>query len=307
MGQAHARCANVSFQDAGCVPCTLEDSCTAEVARHMLEAEAPFTKEDSANCMLLRASQDGDLDAIHKAMAEGANPNTRLPMWIRIGGTTDEDPPSEIIQSDHSASSLTPLMLAAQGDHAEAVELLLRLGAAVDLREADGMQALHFAAESASVDCFRMLLGAGANPVATDNHGRDALQCVPLSQVAVSPSKREWLQLFKEATCWSTPVHETTRLQPAPPNVSACEARPDDEANEPDTIATMGVEDAMQTALTCDAEDNGEEASVSSQKSVVLINEMNGLHEADRKLHAADRKLSDCSEASTASDLHFEV
>ena len=37
------------------------------------------------------------------------------------------------------------------------------------VREADGMQALHFAAESASVDCFRVLLGAGANPVATDN------------------------------------------------------------------------------------------------------------------------------------------
>ena len=38
------------------------------------------------------------------------------------------------------------------------------------VREADGMQALHFAAESASVDCFRVLLGAGANPVATDKH-----------------------------------------------------------------------------------------------------------------------------------------
>jgi len=184
---------------------------------------------DVANCMLLRASRDGDLDAIHRAMADGADPNTRLPMCIRTGYTGAAEPRAVSV-----ALSLTPLMHAAQEGHAEAVELLLRLGANVDLHEADRMQAIHFAAISASVDCFRILLGAGANPVATDNFGRDALECVPLSQLAASPSKGEWLQLFREVSCWSTPMHDSSNLQLAPSSASGCEARPDK------TVRTFG-------------------------------------------------------------------
>jgi len=289
---------------AGCVDCRFQDTCAAAVARHMLEAEAPFTNVDSANCMLLRASKDGDLDAIHKATADGANVNTRLPMWIRIGCDDADAESTDADLSDQSALSLTPLMHAAQEGQTEAVQLLLRLGAKVDLREADGMQALHFAAASASLDCFRTLLGAGANPVATDNFGRDALACLPLSQIAASPSKREWLQLFKEANCWSTPVHDGPKLQLAAPSVSGCEAKPNEEANESDITATpLGVEEANQTALMSGTETDVEETSVSNEISVTFMNEQPN---EMKGLHNADRKLSHSTEASTESEAHLE-
>jgi len=291
MGQTYTGCVDAKFQDAGCAECRSEDAHTAAVARHMLESEAPFTKVDSANCMLFRASRDGDLDAIHRAIADGADPNTRL---FSIGEYTAK-------RSDDadSALGLTPLMYAAQEGRAEAVELLLHLGAKVDLYEADRMQALHFAALSASLGCFRILLGAGANPVARDNFGRDALECVPLAEVAAGPSKGDWLKLFSEVSCWLTPVDDTSSLQlaqQAPSSASGCEARParpDEEVNKSDTIASSilvannGVEEAKQTALTSDAENDSDEANVSPEILVTINehpNEMEGLHQADRKL-----------------------
>lgn len=288
MGQTYAGCVDAKFQDAGCDACRIEDTCTAAMTRHVLQAEAPSSKVGAANCMLLHASRDGDLDAIHRAMADGADPDTRLPMYIRmgsLGGNAGE--PSSVADS---ALSLTPLMYAAHDGHAEAVELLLRFGAKVDLYEADGMQALHFAALSASVDCFRILLGAGANPVAADNFGRDALECVPLSEVAASPSHGEWLQLFREVHCCQAPQHDSSSLQLAPLSASGCETRPDEE-------------EANQTELTSDTEKDSEEANVSREILVTFINkqpnEMEGLHNAERK-------LSHGSEASTESDLHFD-
>jgi len=233
------------------------DTCTVAVARHILEAEAPFGKAQSASCMLLRASHDGDLEGIYKALDEGADIDTRLPMWMRLGPpalSNDADDSDEERSGaepfNSKSSSLTPLMHAAHEGHAEAVKVLLRLGARVDLHEADGMQALHFAAMSASVDCFRMLLGAGANPVATDNFGRDALECVPLAQVANSPSKHEWVMLFKEAACWSVSVHDDAKK-------SDCDARLHEEAGEPSTTALTNIDEEgiMEKAFEKDVEE----------------------------------------------------
>jgi len=230
--------------------------CKVVVARHVLEAETPFGELDLANCMLLRASADGDLEGIKKALDDGADVNTRLPMWVRLGygGSNDvDDSNSESIDSEPLNSgplSLTPLTHAAQEGHVEAVELLLRFGANVDLHEADGMQALHFAAMSASVECFRMLLAANANPLAKDNFGRDALECVPLPQITANPSKREWLQLFKESSCWVPSVHDDA-------DNSGCEARPDEEPSESNKTEKEGFreeEEASETAWILGAE-----------------------------------------------------
>jgi len=198
---------------SGCVLSV--DSCKVALARHVFETDAPFTNVDMANCTLLNASKNGDLDSIMKALSDGADVNTRLPMWIRSGSEDphefavdseceavpmDEDKePVDLKAPNPQASSLTPLMHAAFEGHAEAVELLLRSGAQVNLCEADGMQALHFAAMSSSINCFRLLLGAGANRVAQDNFGRDALEHSPVAKNAADPSKQEWLQLFEAA------------------------------------------------------------------------------------------------------------
>jgi len=175
------------------------DSCKDVLARHVLETDAPFE----------------NLDSIMQALSDGADVNTRLPMWFRNGSEDphefavysecetcpmDEDQePVDLKAPNPQASSLTPLMHAALEGHVEAVELLLHSGAQVNLFEADGMQALNFAAMSSSINCFRLLLGAGANPVAQDNFGRDALEHSPVAKNAADPSKQEWLQLFEAA------------------------------------------------------------------------------------------------------------
>jgi hypothetical protein len=217
---------------AGC-GCASHETCTVTVARHLLESEPPFGKVDMANCMLLRASKDGDIEGIEDALDDGANIDTRLPMWIRIG--QDEGvfhaQSADVETPNQTALTLTPLMHAAQEGHVEAVEYLLRRGANVDLHEADGMQALHFAALSASAGCFRILIGAGANPLAMDNFGRDALQCALLSQIAASPSKHEWLELFRLGRCWSESVHDNAKK-------NGCGVKLHEEASE-DSISTV--------------------------------------------------------------------
>merc|ERR1719433_1639454 len=91
-------------------------------------------------------------------------------------------------------------MLAAWEGHIEAVKLLLSLGANPDLRMADGMRAIHLAAQSGSDECFQALLQSGANPLAKDNLGRDALQCVPFDTISHNAADRKWLTLLKEAS-----------------------------------------------------------------------------------------------------------
>jgi len=211
-------------------------SCAVAVAHHF--REPPFGKIDVANCNLLCASKDGDLNGIMKALDNGADVNTRLPIWIRIDTfDIDSECENEIMDvgeeelPNSPARSFTPLMHAAHEGHIEAVDLLLRFGAQVHLREADGMQALHCSALSASAKCFRRLLQAGANILAQDNFGRDALECVPLAKIAADPSKQEWLQLFKEATRWSLPV-APTRSWDDKAEKNGFEARPAEETDQ---------------------------------------------------------------------------
>jgi len=180
---------------------------------------APLLFEDvEANCLLLRASKEGDIHGVKEALAAGADINTRLPVWIRINTMVEAEDGDVSGTRQSLPLSFTPLMNASSEGHVDVVQFLLRFRANPELREADGMQALHLAAEAASVGCFRALLEAGANPLATDDFSRDALQCVPLSAVCQSAERPEWLALLKEASgistldaetsdvCWAEPV-----------------------------------------------------------------------------------------------------
>ena len=79
----------------------------------------------------------------------------------------------------------TPLHLAAAAASSQAVQLLLRHGAAVDARDARGRAALDLACAASSEACVQMLLAAGAAPNATDNDGATPLhRCAEVGATA---------------------------------------------------------------------------------------------------------------------------
>jgi len=90
-------------------------------------------------------------------------------------------------------------MHASNEGHFAAVKLLLSYGAELGLQDTDGMQAIHFAAEAASAECFRVLFEAGADPLAMDNFDRSALECLPpLLMTSSDSAKQEWQAVFQE-------------------------------------------------------------------------------------------------------------
>ena len=69
------------------------------------------------------------------------------------------------------AQSANPLVDAARRGDREAVRALLRTRADVNVPQADGTTALHFAVRANDVDLVKTLLGAGANAKATNRYG----------------------------------------------------------------------------------------------------------------------------------------
>ena len=79
----------------------------------------------------------------------------------------------------------TPLHLAAAAASSQAVQLLLRHGAAVDARDARGRAALDLACAASSEACVQMLLAAGAAPNAADGEGATPLhRCAEVGATA---------------------------------------------------------------------------------------------------------------------------
>merc|ERR1712008_203499 len=97
-----------------------------------------LTDELVADCQLLRATADGDLEAMSSALARGAGIETRTSKYVMLPLKTwqEQDRPA-----DHEASSagLTPLMVAAREGRLEALRLLLASRASPHLPDEDGM------------------------------------------------------------------------------------------------------------------------------------------------------------------------
>jgi hypothetical protein len=165
------------------------------VGRHILDTKSPFGQDDLANLMLLGACRDGDIDGINEALKAGADVNTRLPLWMRCGPKAANE--KMVNMENPRTLSLTPLMHASNEGHVEAVKLLLSNGAELGLEDADGMQALHFAAEAASAECCRVLFEAGADPSAMDHFDRGALECLPPFFTSSGLANQEWQTVFE--------------------------------------------------------------------------------------------------------------
>ena len=80
----------------------------------------------------------------------------------------------------------TPLHLAAAAASSQAVQLLLRHGAAVDARDARGRTALDLACAASAEACVQMLLAAGAAPNILSRGFDLARKCNPPIAVRVA-------------------------------------------------------------------------------------------------------------------------
>jgi len=179
-----------------------------------------LTDEVVADCQLLRATADGDLEAMSSALARGAGIETRTSKYVMLPLKTwqEQDRPSA---SEANSAGLTPLMVAAREGRLEALRLLLASRASPHLPDEDGMRPLHFAAEAASLECCEMLISAGADPSSQDDSGRDAYACVP----------QEALTGQRERGLWSAPLRPSRaqlaeNKECAAANAAAAEANP---------------------------------------------------------------------------------
>ena len=80
------------------------------------------------------------------------------------------------VEVDHQDSwGRTALCFAAQGNHPDAVEVLIDAGADVDAQNSDGLSPLHLCSVSGALTIVKMLIRAGAGVCVTDNEGDTCL------------------------------------------------------------------------------------------------------------------------------------
>ena len=100
---------------------------------------------------LWAAARSGDMAALLKALAEGADVNA--------------------LDTGKTRSGRRALNWAAIFDHTDVIKLLLQHGARIDAVNRTGFTAIHHAAENGSLDTARVLLQAGADATVANRRG----------------------------------------------------------------------------------------------------------------------------------------
>jgi ankyrin repeat protein len=126
------------------------------------------------------AAQGGDKHIVAFLLSHGASPNVVACefVWVRVG-------PPLTGRLKHKQLCWTPLHIAAAHGERDAVELLIKYGADVNVRDADGMSPLHCAvarvpgvASEPRLAVARVLVANGAFVSAKDRLGRTPLHLV---------------------------------------------------------------------------------------------------------------------------------
>jgi ankyrin repeat protein len=155
---------------------------------------------------LYTALSKNDLRKVRELLEQGADANARDAKG-RTMLSAARDPAAFALLLKHGADpngmgphQISPLMNAASWGERETVALLLQHGARVDLRNAEGSTALHYAAQSHGVitdygrrkltadelqrclDIIHMLIAAGADLQARNNQGRTPFDTVALTE-----------------------------------------------------------------------------------------------------------------------------
>jgi len=147
---------------------------------------------------LIDAIDSGDLDRVAELLAAGADPNTTIPGCCTPlqDAVYEYDPPNNLGGVDamvlllrHGAlvdgrdkpGDETPLLIAVQRNHIEAVRLLLAAGADPNVRDNVGYSPLRWCAEHGYLEMARLLLLCGATKMIDDWGGDSAMTALGLA------------------------------------------------------------------------------------------------------------------------------
>lgn len=142
------------------------------------------------NHLLLKAAQEGCVEAILACIDRGANVETRRPFAMS---------PDAGVSPDEACRGLTPLMYAAQNGNYDACKVLLELFADANAEDEDGMRPLHFAAAAGSMALCGLLLDYKADIHAQDVEGRVAFDMLPLEDVLTRREVQAWREVLLHA------------------------------------------------------------------------------------------------------------
>jgi len=134
-------------------------------SRARMQKTQPSSGRNQASEMLLRAAAAGDVPAMRKFIAGGADPNAT------------------------GAAKRTPLMYASMFGHLEAAKVLIEAGASVNSMDIDHTTALRLAVVTGHTEISSLLLSKGGDPDIQDEEGTTALMdasAMALTEIAAS-------------------------------------------------------------------------------------------------------------------------
>ena len=135
-----------------------------KIAKMLLESGGDASSNLEFGKLVAAAVVQGDLGAVRKYLAEGANLN-------------------QAIGEDGS----TPLQIAAVFDRSEIALFLINEGADIEVKQDDGSTALHVASFFGRVEVVKALLAKGADKTVRTNEGNTALEGVAGSFEEIRP------------------------------------------------------------------------------------------------------------------------
>lgn len=177
---------------------TSSDDDAKEHKKPALEEKKEEEKETSSpNVALMHACKKGDVEAIRRCKAEGADINYR-----------DDGPailPDMEASQQHIGTAVsgdTPLHVAAEAGQTQALELLFFLDANLEATNKVGSTPLHRAVSAEKIEVVKMLLRKGANIHAKNKIGNTSLH------LAAYVGN---LEIAKELLRWGAYIHIHTK------------------------------------------------------------------------------------------------
>jgi uncharacterized protein len=152
----------------------------------LTSARAEIDLLQQGSVPLTVAAAKGETDKVHGILLTGTSPNLTDPSgrpalgWAALGNHTGvieellKAPRILIDAKDRDGN--TALILASQRGNEEAVALLIKAKARLNLDNRDGMTALSLAAQNGFVRIVEMLVKAGADTTIQDRTGRTPLE-----------------------------------------------------------------------------------------------------------------------------------